>query len=217
MKDKILKTAKDEFFKHGIQNIAIKNLIEPLGISTKTVYKYFKNKEMLLEQVLKLHYSEQIQLLESQSDEQPVIPFFVRIWKNGFEREKGVNSKFFHDLHKYYPELEKKVERQIGKKIWMHFQRIVDKGIQQGAFLKDTLPEVLMESISVLYIASVRTDQFNKFGTTPFQILQNTVFIFIRGFCTLKGIQELDQHLQELDDFENKSSLKGDSIKAINN
>ena len=127
MKDKILQIAKEQFFNHGIQNMAIKNLIEHLGISTKTVYKYFENKEMLLEQVLKLHYSEQIQLLESQSDEQPVIKFFVRIWKNGFDREKGVNSKFFHDLHKYYPELEKKVERQIGKKIWKHFQRMFDK------------------------------------------------------------------------------------------
>ena len=206
MKDKILKTAKEEFFKHGIQNMAIKNLIEHLGISTKTVYKYFENKEMLLEQVLKLHYSEQIQLLESQSDEQPVIKFFVRIWKNGFDREKGVNSKFFHDLHKYYPELEKKVERQIGKKIWKHFQRMFDKGIQQGVFLKNTLPELLMESITILYIAGVRSDQFNKFGTTPFQILQNTIFIFIRGFCTLQGIQEFDQYLQELNDFESKSS-----------
>ena len=198
VKDKILKTAKQQFFKHGIQSMAIKNLVEPLGISTKTVYKYFDNKETLLEQVLELHYSQQIQLLESQSEDQPVIPFFVRIWKNGFDLEKGVNNIFFQDLHKYYPVLEKRVEGQIGKKIWILFYRIIQKGIKQGVFLENIVPEVLMESISVLYISSVRTDQFNRFGVEPFQILQNTILVFIRGFCTTKGILEFDQYMQEL-------------------
>jgi len=49
MKDEILQTALEQFLKYGIREMSIRKLIASLGISTKTVYKYYKNKEELLE------------------------------------------------------------------------------------------------------------------------------------------------------------------------
>jgi AcrR family transcriptional regulator len=44
MKDKITEVALERFMQYGIRNMTIKKLVEPLGISTKTVYKYFASR-----------------------------------------------------------------------------------------------------------------------------------------------------------------------------
>ena len=74
MKEEILQTSLDQFLKYGIREMSIQKLIEPLGISTKTVYKYFKNKEELLEEALHLHFAGQYKLLEQLSADERVIP-----------------------------------------------------------------------------------------------------------------------------------------------
>jgi len=50
MKSEIIETSLQQFLTHGIRKMTVKEIIAPLGISTKTVYKYFANKEALLEE-----------------------------------------------------------------------------------------------------------------------------------------------------------------------
>jgi hypothetical protein len=40
-----------------------------------------------------------------------------------------------------------------------------------------------------------------KFQVSPYEILLNTIAIYMRGFCTQKGIQELDEHIKTLKPF----------------
>ena len=86
MKNEILQTALEQFLKFGIREMSIKKLIEPLGISTKTVYKYYKNKEELLEEVLQLLYNQQYQQVENLSAGQNVVTLLFDIWYLAIER-----------------------------------------------------------------------------------------------------------------------------------
>ena len=198
MKDKILQTAHRQFLKYGIRKISIQKLVAPLGISTKTVYKYYKNKEELLEEVLHLYHTQQYQMLENLSTDQNVVPLLFDIWYMAVEREHKVNKVFFQDLHYYYPELERKTEAAIGGKFWKRFLEIVEKGINEGLFKKNIIPVVVLEGMSALYKAIARNGQFKKFPVSPYDIMLNTIAIYIRGFCTRKGIKELDKHIDTL-------------------
>ena len=57
MKEQIIETSLQQFLKYGIKKMTVQKLIEPMGISTKTVYKYFSDKEDLLRHCLLEHYS----------------------------------------------------------------------------------------------------------------------------------------------------------------
>lgn len=198
MKEEILQTSLKQFLKHGIREMSIQKLIEPLGISTKTVYKYFKNKEELLEEVLHLYYAQQYQLLENLTADQNTVHLLFDIWHTAIEGSYKTNTVFFQDLQYYYPELERKIEAIIGAKFSMQFLQIIQKGINEGVFKKDILPEVALESIYVLYEAIARNGRYKQFQVAPYQLLLNTITIFIRGFCTHKGIQELEDHIKTL-------------------
>jgi TetR/AcrR family transcriptional regulator, cholesterol catabolism regulator len=201
VKDKILHTALEHFLKNGIRDMAVQKLSASLKISTKTFYRYYLNKEELLEDVLRLFYDQQYQILEKVSAEKEVVPLFVDIWYHAVEREHNVNNRFFRELHYYYPELEKKTEEEVGDKFWKKIRQIVLKGQQEGVFQAEIHPDAALEGIAVLYGAVARTDRFVKFNLPPYQIFLNTIILYIRGFCTEKGIYELENYLKKIKPF----------------
>ncbi|HBC78093.1 MAG TPA: hypothetical protein DCZ51_05660 [Bacteroidales bacterium] len=199
MKEEILQKALKQFLKYGIRKMSIRRLVDPLGISTKTFYKYFRDKEELLEAVLSLHYTQQYQLLETYSADQNVVTLVFDIWHAAIEGEYSVNNKFFHDLHYYYPELEKKTEAAVGHRFWKKIEQIVLEGIKGGLFREDIHPEIAMEGIAVLYGSVTREREFKKFRVSTHEIFLNTIVLCIRGLCTRKGIRCLDKHISTLE------------------
>jgi AcrR family transcriptional regulator len=199
MKNEILQTSLKQFLKYGIREMSIQKLIAPLGISTKTVYKYFKNKEELLAEALQLFYSQQYELFEDRAANQSAVILSFDIWYEGIELQYKVNKVFFQDLHYYYPALERKMDIINGKRFWKRFIQIIHTGIEEGVFRKDVNPEVVLEGIAVLYLAIVRKGQFKKFGVSPYEILLNTIAPCVRGICTEKGVRQLDKRIAAYD------------------
>jgi AcrR family transcriptional regulator len=50
MKDKIIKKATDMFLKLGFKSVTMDDIACEMCISKKTIYKYFSNKETLIEE-----------------------------------------------------------------------------------------------------------------------------------------------------------------------
>lgn len=211
MKDKILQTALQQYLKYGIREMSNNKLVEQLGISTKTLYKYFTNKEELLEEALLLFHARQFHMLEEKVAAQRAIPLLLDIWYTSFEREYEITNVFFRDLHHYYPELEKRIELVISQKFHKHHALIIQKGVREGVFQNNINPEIVMEGIYTLYHTAVRTDRFKQFGVSPLELLFNTIVIHIRGFCTIKGVQELEEHIQTFSIIGKNNSKTGQS------
>ena len=207
MKEEILHTALSQFLKFGIRGMSIKKLIEPLGISTKTVYKYYKNKEELLEEVLHLLYAQQYKIFETRTADQSTISLLFDIWYLAVERDYNVNDLFYWDLHYYYPELERNIEKAVGAKFGQQFQILLLKGVNDGVFNAGIQPAVAMEGIYILYNAIARTEQFKKFGASPYDVFLNTIVPYIRGICTPKGVLELEEHLRSVKPFGEQEGL----------
>lgn len=196
MKEEILKTALNQFVSNGIREMSVQKLVSQLSISTKTFYKYFENKEELLEEVLRLHYDLQYIELEKQADEKNPVILFYEIWQQATLKEYNVNNSFFADLNYYYPALHQKIEREIGVRFWERLKQIIDKGIAEGYFTTKINPYIILESISVLLNSIARTEQFLKYKTPADEIFNNSIAILIKGFCTHTGLQMLDKHLK---------------------
>jgi AcrR family transcriptional regulator len=202
MRDEILETALKQFLKHGIREMSNNRLVELLGISTKTLYKYFTNKEDLLEQVLHLFYDQQFTLLEERAADHKIIPLFLDVWYAAFENEYEGSHTFFQDLHYYYPALDLKIRKSIADRFHKKFIYIIRQGMDEGVFQENIDPALSMESIYVFYDTASKTDRFKKLSASPYSILLNTIVIYIRGLCTPKGLKELDKHVQEFIPFE---------------
>lgn len=195
MKEEILQQSLQLFLKHGTREMSNQKLVDLLGISTKTLYKYFKNKEGLLEEVLHLHHGKQYEMLISLPAEQNAACQFFDVWRIAVEMQYKVNRDFYADLHYYYPELERRVNTAISKKFESFFEAIIHRGIAQGDFRDDIHPGAALKSVFVLLKAVVQTDEFKSFRLSATHLLLNTIASYIRGLCTEKGLEALDEHI----------------------
>ena len=195
MKEEIIEISLQQFLKHGIRKMTVQKLIEPIGISTKTVYKYFNNKEELLKHCLVKHYSDLARDfdMESSADMNPLITLF-KLWYDAMELDFGVNHVFYHDLNYYYPQLQDSILHRFFKKNFSELEKLIQMGIKQGYFRSDIVPALIPEVISVLYSSITRTGQFKRYKLTPGVLMQNTIEAYLRGICTEKGLKELKRN-----------------------
>lgn len=164
-----------------------------MGISTKTVYKYFNDKEELLKHCLVKHYSELAKDFDITGSSNPVIAIF-KLWHNAMELDFGVNHIFYHDLNYYYPRLQDSILHRFFKKRFSKLGELMEKGVKQGYFRNDIVPAMIPEVTSALYSSITRTDQFKKYKLTPGVLMQNTIEAYLRGVCTEKGLKELKRN-----------------------
>lgn len=193
MKDRIIETSLQQFLEHGIRKMTIQQLIAPLGLSTKTVYKYFPGKEELLEACLAVHYDTLYRQLEQADLSDPVLAIF-RLLISGIELDFRVNPVFYHDLNHYYPDLQDKAQREQAHRTHPVFRKLLDDGIAQGLFHPDLDPVVVLQTIGVLYRSLTRSDAFAKSERTPLELADLTLGIYLRGLCTPKGLDVLLSH-----------------------
>jgi len=99
----------------------IRSLSNAWEFQQKQFINIFENKEDFLEQVLHLYHNEQYEMLENLWEEQNPACLFFDVWQIAMETENKTNKVFYDDLHYYYPELEKKVEKAIRKKFEQFF------------------------------------------------------------------------------------------------
>jgi AcrR family transcriptional regulator len=192
LKEKIIETSLQQFLRHGIRKMTVQKLIEPMGISTKTVYKYFRDKEELLKHCLVRHYSELAKGFDI-SGSSPVITI-LQLWYNAMELDFGVNHVFYHDLNYYYPALQDSIIHRFFKKRFSKLDELIEKGVEQGYFRNDIEPAIIPEVTRVLYSSITRTNQFKKYKLAPGVLMQHTIEAYLRGVCTEKGLEELKKN-----------------------
>jgi len=173
--------------------MTVQNLVSPLGISTKTVYKYFKNKEDLLKECLVLHYSSQIRELLELIEKCPnAVQAMATIWNMTIAADFGVAKSFYHDLNYYYPSLQDRIIKKYGNKISDTVVKLMNSGIKEGYFIKDLNPSLWLKAMTILYSSITRTDQYKNLKLSTSALAEQTVYVYLRGICTEKGLKELN-------------------------
>jgi AcrR family transcriptional regulator len=195
VREDIIKVSLAGFLKHGIRKMTVQNLVSPLGISTKTVYKYFKNKEDLLKECLVLHYTNLIgELLELVEEAPNAVRAMVTIWNLTIEADFGVAKSFYHDLNYYYPTLQDGILKKYGSRISDTMIKLMNGGVKESYFIKELNPALSLKAMTILYNSITRTDQYKTLKLSANELAEQTVFVYLRGICTEKGLKELNSY-----------------------
>jgi len=194
MQNEIIQTALTQFLKHGIRKMTIQKLIAPMGISTKTVYKYFNNKEDHLKACIALQYGNLLERFSLADDTRSAVVKIFSILHEAIKTDFGANHIFYHDLNYYYPQLQDQVLKKYTRRFQDEFAVLLKEGIQDEFIRADIDTGLVRETFSGMYAAITRTQQYKKFKLSPFVIFKNTIEVYLRGICTPKGLKELDKH-----------------------
>jgi AcrR family transcriptional regulator len=199
MKETILKKTGDRFLKFGFKSVTMDDLANDLGISKKTIYKYFKNKHDLVEQTV-THVHETCM---------HAITGVCNVGFNAIHENFEVKKVFkdllksnddspMYQLKKYYPKIHEKV---MSKEFLMFQDCIstnVEKGIEEGLYRKDINISVVTRLYFALVMAVHEKVLFTYNKNTIDKLEIDILEYHTRAIATDKGIMELEKHLKEL-------------------
>jgi AcrR family transcriptional regulator len=188
VREKIISGAQKMFMRNGIRNITMDAIAAQLGISKRTIYEKFEDKDELLLCCLELAIAEQRSTGETLlNSSENVIEALIKILKHNIQVLKTINPAFFQDVKKHYPLLSKRTIESNDKQNMAKFIELLKRGIKEQVF-RDTInveivARLLFEQFKIMNNAEVfPSDKFSKA-----EVFENLVINFLRGIATEKG------------------------------
>ena len=97
----ILIKAKELFFKLGVRSITMDDLSRELGISKKTLYQYVENKSDLVNKTLRLHFTEEQQVIANCiAEAENAIDEMIRIARESLKNFRSMHPSSIYDIQK---------------------------------------------------------------------------------------------------------------------
>jgi len=195
VEERIIEGAEELFLKGGIKSVTMDDIARHLGVSKKTLYLHFKDKNDLVIGLVKKKLKEdENQMADIISRSTNVIDEMINMMKCSEEIFSRINPIVIHDMQKYHPQAWKQFQNFKADVLVRTMEELLTKGIDQGYIRPD---------IDVKVMSIMRVHQLELgFNPSVFPIAEfNTWNVqqqfqehFNYGVCTLKGFKLLDQY-----------------------
>lgn len=188
----ILERILSMFTRYGIRSITMDDIARELGISKKTLYHDFEDKNDLIKRVIDFDIMKSRKFLEKvhRSDLDAIKELFL---VNGLIHQihSRYNPTFYYDLKRYYPE---NYQRWLNEKRQNMFGLIVgnlQKGKREGLYRK----EINEHIIGKLYMARMEMLDSNEIldglKTLSPEFLKEIFTYHLHGICNEHGLERL--------------------------
>ena len=194
MKEKIVNVAKDMFLKLGFKSITMDDIACEMCISKKTIYKYFSNKELLIEESTQLVHKEVRETIDK------IVARNFNAIEENFQIRRMFKEMFkysetspVYQLKRHYPEVYQKV---VGYQIEICegcFRNNILKGISEGLYRENIDVENYVKFYYILIFSISENTALEKEANN---LEHKALEYHTRAMATQAGIIELEKQLQ---------------------
>ena len=195
MQDRILNKARELMFQTGVKHVTMDDLATQLGISKKTIYQFFKDKDALVSSVVEFELANHAlicnQSMEAADNAVHEIFLLMNVIQEMFNR---MNPLALFEIEKYYPLAFEKIKNHKDDFIFSMISANLEKGIAEGLYRKDVDVTILSK-----YRLETSLIPFNihVFHPSKFDMLKVNLQIiehFVYGVATLEGHKLMDAY-----------------------
>ncbi|MCJ7553955.1 MAG: TetR/AcrR family transcriptional regulator [Ignavibacteriaceae bacterium] len=198
MQDKIIEQIEDKLFKEGFYKTTMDDVASELGMSKKTIYKFFPSKEDLVMAIAK-HFMNSLKnkivpALNSDKNAIEKLAELINILATASEK---VSTKRMEEMKRHFPGIWNEIDSFRTKMMFENITKIINQGKEEGLFL-DYPTSIIMNML----VVSVRTIVNPDFIlNNNFSIIEAARFAFkiiIGGIVTEKGKKVFNQTINKI-------------------
>ncbi len=194
----IINGALNLFRCYGLKGVTMDDVAKELGISKKTIYKYFENKADLIHKII-LHVNSTIEkeLLRIHSETCNPIDELIAIEQVVYNIVKRNNPSLNEQLKQLYPASYEYLTENRHHVVHSIISKNIEKGQKDGWYRDDACKGI----VSFLYCKKVDTnpnEETNVFGSYEMShIMSQAMTYHVRGIATKKGLDYLEEKLMD--------------------
>lgn len=184
--------------RYGIRSITMDEIANTLGISKKTIYQFFKDKDELVFAVIENEMKEnETECAQFSIDAANAIQEIFLAVENLDEMLRYTNPLMLYDLEKHHPRAYQKIrdfkyqflyEATIG-----NLRRGMDEGLYRSNLQKDIIAKSRIESAFLVFNPDIFPHSRYSMSEVNFEL----AILFLHGIVTDKGKQLIDKYTTE--------------------
>jgi AcrR family transcriptional regulator len=192
-KQRIIEEAAVMFRTYGIRSVTMDMLANQMGISKRTIYEVFRDKDELLQGVLKWMTAKQKELMTkllTESDN--IIEAIFKMLKLMSDHFQKMSPAFRMDVKRYHSDIMNKLDEQSELPYYGTNSEILRKGIAEGVFRKDIDIEITNKCLLEVARMTNDKDVFPPDSYLNKDVIRNFYINYLRGLSTNKGLDLID-------------------------
>jgi len=196
--DRILNMASCEFTEKGIKAVRMDDIARKLGISKRTLYETFPNKEDLLLECVRQNETKRAEYMHDfySDPRHNAIEVVLEHYKHTMKIASVINANYIVEIRNY-----KKVVDYFDKCKQTHQSQalqFMQKGVEEGFFRADVDYNIML-NLSDSVMESLINKRFYSIWDVG-HLFHNVFFMFFRGICTPRGLEIIDSFITDRTD-----------------
>ncbi|MBL7748193.1 MAG: TetR/AcrR family transcriptional regulator [Chitinophagaceae bacterium] len=187
-KERILFKAEELFMQYGIRSVSMDDIANSLGMSKKTLYQYFSDKDELVEGVVDGHINEiEVDCLNCRKDATDAIHEIFITMERIMEEFSNMNPMLLYDLEKFHFKAYQRFREHKDKFLLQIIRNNIEWGIKDELYRSEVNVDVMskyrIESMMIPFNVAVFPPGKYNLASTSELIIEN----FTYGLATIKG------------------------------
>lgn len=193
-KEDILAWVLQRFREKGIRSVTMDEIAAHAGISKRTLYEQFGDKEQLLIECLKYHWAqEQRILLEyAESGTHNVLELILFSFNQKLAACRSTYPGFTRDMMRYRRVME--YVRVYNQNFSREFIAALKLGVEQGLMRSDIRFELFEEFLTAQMRLLYEEGVWRKY--TPQEVFRMILLVWLRGISTEEGGRMIDAYMK---------------------
>jgi len=197
-KERILIKAEELFMQYGIRSVSMDDIANNLGMSKKTLYQYFADKDELVDAVVDGHIKEiQDDCMNCRLDATDAIHEIFITMERIMEEFSNMNPMLLYDLEKFHFKAYQRFREHKDKFLLQIIRNNIEWGIKDELYRDDINVDVLskyrIESMMIPFNVAVFPPGKYNLAETSGIIIQN----FTYGLATIKGHKLIQKYNEQ--------------------
>jgi TetR/AcrR family transcriptional regulator, cholesterol catabolism regulator len=188
-RQRIIEDAAEMFRTYGIRAVTMDMLAQQMGISKRTIYENFSDKNELLVGVLQWMAVKQKELTTRAFDEsENVIEAIFSLFDRMNEHFMNMSPAFRLDIIKHHNDIIRKLKDKREYQYPPDNSEMLKRGVKEGIFRKELDVEMTNQCLFEVMRMSHDKDSFNLENVNKSDLFRNFYINYLRGISTQKGL-----------------------------
>ncbi len=195
---KILTASAELFSQYGFKTITMDDIARRAGISKKTLYQHFANKQEVVNESVtwyKTHMTTNCQAVIS--DAENAVDAMVRMLAFFDNMNKRINPMALFEMQRYFPEAFKTFREMLMDRDVAMMRENIEQGIKEGLYREDINADLLaryrLETSLLVLQPNLLVNDRSDLMSVALEIGEH----FMYGIMTQKGIQQYQAYKEK--------------------
>jgi len=198
VKDRIKQKAHDLFMQYGVRSVTMDEIAVQMGVSKKTIYQYYADKDELVEAVMVdiIHHNQECCMKDTQSANDAVHEVFLAIDMMQ-EMFQNMNPGILFELEKYYPVSFEKFKQHKYSFLYKILKANLERGISEELYRDNIDTEILIKLRLETMMMPFNQSLFPKSKYSLIKVATEFTTNFLFGMATIKGHKLITKYQQD--------------------